>query len=79
MRKDGKIVCDIKFTKPLPLKSVATISLTEISDSETKVTWTFRSLYKFPLNIIIYFVDLEKLIGTDIASSLVTLKRNLER
>ena len=76
---EGKeIVCDIQFTKPLPLKSVATISLTEISDNKTKVTWTFSSLYKFPLNIIIYFADLEKLIGTDIASSLVTLKQNLE-
>lgn len=74
-----EIVCDIQFTKPLPLKSVATISLTEISDSKTKVTWTFGSLYKFPLNIVIYFADLEKLIGTDIASSLVTLKQNLER
>jgi hypothetical protein len=53
--------------------------LTEINENETKVTWTFSSVYKFPLNIIIYFVDLEKLIGTDIASSLVTLKENLER
>jgi hypothetical protein len=71
--------CTIQFTKPLPLKSLASIALTEINENETKVTWTFSSVYKFPLNIIIYFVDLEKLIGTDIASSLVTLKENLER
>ena len=74
-----EICCAIQFTKPLPLKSFATIKLTEINESETKVTWTFSSVYKFPLNIIIYFVDLEKLIGTDIASSLVSLKENLER
>ena len=74
-----EIRCDIQFIKPLRLKSIATIALTEISESETKVTWTFSSVYKFPLNIIIYFVNLEKLIGTDIGSSLMTLKQNLER
>jgi hypothetical protein len=74
-----ELVCDIQFTKPLPLKSVASIALTEISENQTKVTWTFSSVYDFPLNIIIYFANLEKLIGTDIASSLVTLKENLEQ
>jgi len=77
---EGEEMCStIQFTKPLPLKSLAIIKLTEINENQTKVTWTFSSIYKFPLNIIIYFVDLEKLIGTDIASSLVTLKENLER
>jgi len=74
-----EIWCDIQFTKPLPLKSIAIIALTEINENETKVTWTFNSIYKFPLNILIYFVNLEKLIGKDIASSLVTLKENLEK
>ena len=74
-----EMVCDVQFTKPLPLKSVASIALKEINTTETKVTWTFTSVYKFPLNIVIYFADLEKLIGTDIASSLVTLKENLEK
>lgn len=74
-----EMVSDIQFTKPLPLKSIASIALKEINASETKVTWTFTSVYKFPLNIVIYFADLEKLIGTDIASSLVTLKENLEK
>ena len=73
-----EISCNIQFTKPLPLKSLATIALTETSENRTKVTWTFGSVYKFPLNIIIYFVNLEKLIGSDIATSLVTLKQNLE-
>ena len=74
-----EICCDIQFTKPLPLKSVAVISIKEISPAQAQVTWKFSSLYKFPLNIIIFFADLEKLIGTDIASSLVTLKENLEK
>jgi len=74
-----EMCCNIQFTKPLPLKSIAAIKLTEISENETKVTWTFSSIYKFPWNIIIYFVNLEKLIGTDIASSLVSLKENLEQ
>jgi hypothetical protein len=73
-----ELCCDISFTKPLPLKSVAIISLYEINENETKVTWSFSSNYKFPLNVIIYFVDLEKLIGTDLASSLITLKEKLE-
>ncbi|OAB25671.1 Polyketide cyclase / dehydrase and lipid transport [Flavobacterium fryxellicola] len=74
-----EICCNIQFTKPVPLKSFASIALTEINEKETKVTWTFSSHYNFPLNVIIYFLNLEKLIGTDIATSLVTLKENLER
>lgn len=74
-----EISCNIQFTKPLPLKSIAVISLTAISENETKVTWTFSSIYNFPLNVVIYFADLEKLIGNDIASSLITLKETLER
>lgn len=73
------ITCAIQFTKPLPLQSVALIALTEINENETKVTRTFSSIYKFPLNVVIYFVNLEKLIGNDVASSLVTLKDNLEQ
>ena len=78
--EEGKsIKCDIQFTKPAPLNSKAEINLLEISEHQTKVTWVFSSYYKFPLNIIIYFLNLEKLIGTDIASSLVTLKERLEK
>ena len=72
------MTCNILFIKPTKLASTAEISLTAINEKTTKVTWTFTSNYKFPLNIIIYFLDLEKLIGTDIASSLVTLKEKLE-
>ena len=70
--------CDIQFTKPLPLSSKAEINVASITENQTKVSWVFSGHYKFPLNIIIYFVNLEKLIGTDIASSLVTLKEKLE-
>lgn len=73
------MACDIQFSKPTKLKSVAEMCLIAVSENETKVIWTFSSHYNFPLNIIIYFLDLEKLIGTDIASSLVSLKEILER
>lgn len=72
------LCCDIQFTKPLALASKAEINVNEINEHQTRVTWIFTSHYKFPLHILIYFVDLEKLIGTDIASSLVTLKEKLE-
>ena len=76
---DGQsLFCDIEFSKPVALSSKAEIAVTEIAANQTKVTWTFSSHYKFPLNVIIYFVNLEKLIGTDITSSLVTLKEKLE-
>ena len=71
--------CDIQFTKPLPLSSKAEINVAAVTENQTKVSWVFSSHYKFPLNIVIYFVNLEKLIGTDIASSLVTLKEKLKQ
>ena len=76
--KNQSFCCDIQFTKPLPLTAKAQINVAFVTDNQTKVTWIFSSHYTFPLNIIIYFVNLEKLIGTDIASSLATLKEKLE-
>ncbi|MBC7524264.1 MAG: SRPBCC family protein [Flavobacterium sp.] len=73
-----KMCCNILFTKPLPLQSFAEIAVNSIDENETKVTWTFRSIYNYPLNVVIYFLDLEKLIGTDLASSLITMKEKLE-
>ena len=76
---DGEMMCcDIQFTKPTHLKSYAEIALISVNENQTKVSWTFKSVYTFPLNIIIYFFNLEKLIGNDIASSLITLKEKLE-
>ena len=76
---DELLGCDILFKKPFKLKSYAEISLISLNDSETKVTWAFSSIYEFPMNVIIYFLNLEKLIGADIASSLITLKEKLEK
>lgn len=77
---EGELLrCDILFTKPLKLKSIAEIALISTNENETKVTWSFTSHYKFPLNVLIFFVNLEKLIGNDIASSLTVLREKIEQ
>ncbi|MND43993.1 hypothetical protein D3C80_348190 [compost metagenome] len=49
-----------------------------ISNNETKVTWGMSSKMNYPLNIILLFMNMDKMLGKDVEGSLELLKQNLE-
>ena len=68
----------ITFIKPFDGKADAYISTTENGDDQTKVKWGFSSAMKYPMNAMMLFVDIPKMLGKDLDTSLVNLKKIME-
>jgi hypothetical protein len=50
----------------------------KISDNQTKVHWSFEGSMKYPMNLMMLFMNFDKMIGDDLATGLSRLKDNLE-
>lgn len=72
-----RIDIEIRFEKPFKGISDSIIQTQVISADQTKVTWTFKSNSKYPLNIMSAL--LEGALGKDLDKSLNNLKSILEK
>ena len=68
---------DLHFIKPFEGKADAWMT-TEGDSSQTKVKWAFHGTMPYPMNIMMVFCDMDKMLGSDIATSLSNLKGVLE-
>lgn len=68
---------EVRFERPFTSVAQTPFTTTAISESQTKVSWEMISRMNYPMNIMTLFVD--KLLGKDMETSLVTLKGILER
>jgi hypothetical protein len=50
-----------------------------VTDSVTKVKWGFNGRMKYPTNLIMLFMDFDKIIGDDLQTGLNKLKIKLEK
>jgi len=49
-----------------------------VSENQTKLKWGFSGHMDYPMNIMILFMDFEKMIGDDLDTGLKNLKSVLE-
>ncbi|SHG55498.1 Polyketide cyclase / dehydrase and lipid transport [Pedobacter caeni] len=49
-----------------------------LSPNSTKLTWVYNSGMNWPVNLVLLFIDMDKIIGNDIAESLTNMKHRLE-
>jgi hypothetical protein len=77
--KEGKrIDYELRFIEPFQSISPAYISTSVIDKNHTKVIWDFDGNLTYPMNIMLWFVDFEKVIGDDLQTGLDNLKVILE-
>ena len=74
-----KIDYELRFLKPFKMTNKATMTTEAVTDSTTKVVWTFSGRMKYPMNIMGLFVDFEKSINNDFHEGLTNLKNILEK
>ena len=74
-----KIEYDIHFIKPFEGKAIASMTTIQISDNLTKVTWQLQSSMNYPMNFMLLFMNMEKMIGDDLSVGLANLKKILEQ
>ena len=73
------IATEIRFEKPFKNISQALMGVNEMGGNQTSVKWSFASSMKYPMNLMLLFIDFEKLLGKDMEASLVRLKGILEK
>jgi hypothetical protein len=49
-----------------------------VSENQTKVRWGFNGHMNYPMNLVMLFMDFDKMIGDDLATGLQKLKTILE-
>ncbi|MES2268086.1 MAG: SRPBCC family protein [Bacteroidota bacterium] len=77
---DGERV-DIRvvFIKPFAGVADTYIATQEVTADTTTVKWAFNSKMPFPMNAMLLFINMEKMLGNDMEESLNNLKRVLEQ
>jgi uncharacterized protein YndB with AHSA1/START domain len=74
-----RIELEIRFIKPFEGKAVAYLTTEPISEMQTKVKWGFNSKMKYPMNILLLCMSMDKMVGNDLATGLTNLKSVLEK
>ena len=78
--KDGERVdIQIAFIRPFEATADSCILTQPVGDDATNVKWAFKSKMPFPMNAMLLFMDMDKLLGTDLEISLNNLKGILEK
>jgi len=77
---DGeRIDYEIRFIEPFAGIAQASMQTDSVSQNETRVTWHFDSRMKYPMNMMLLFMNMDKMVGNDLAKGLVNLKKVLEQ
>ena len=78
--KEGeRIDVEVRFIKPFEGLARTPFTTKFISENETQVTWSMTSKLKYPMNLMLLFMNMDKLLGKDLETSLLTLKKILEQ
>ena len=74
-----RIDYEIRFIKPFAGVANAYLKTTSVSNNRTMVAWGFDSKMKYPINLMLLFMNMEKMIGKDFETGLLNLKNLLEK
>ncbi len=69
---------ELRFIKPFPGIANAYMQTAAAGDTQTAVKWGIDSKMKYPMNLMLLFMNMDKLIGNDFATGLANLKNILE-
>ena len=72
------IESNLRFFKPWKSESDAYLKVKEEGEGQTLVTWGFAGKNKFPVSIMMLFMNMDKAIGKDFEEGLSNLKSVLE-
>lgn len=74
----NRVDFEIRFIKPFESKDRAYMTTEAINPMSTKVVWGFDGHIEYPKNLMLLFMDFDKLLGGDLEIGLSRLKANLE-
>lgn len=78
IREGERIDVEIRFFRPFAATAQAPFTTRALSENSTRLSWGMRSRMKYPMNIMLAFMNMEKMLGKDIDESLARVKNVLE-
>jgi Polyketide cyclase / dehydrase and lipid transport len=69
-----RIDYEIRFIKPFTSTSWANIIVASANENQTRVHWEFTGKMKYPTNLTLLFMNMEKMVGNDLEKGLQNLK-----
>jgi len=75
----NRIDYELHFIEPMESTDFAFLSFTAPNDSATAVKWGFHGKMKYPMNLMLLFTDMEKMLAPDLQNGLNNLKALLEQ
>jgi hypothetical protein len=77
---DGeRIDYELHFIEPFESTDFAYLTTTAVNDSVTSVKWGFNGEMKYPMNLMMLTMDMEKMLAPDLQNGLNNLKALLEK
>ncbi|WP_298503195.1 SRPBCC family protein [uncultured Maribacter sp.] len=73
-----RIEGELRFLKPWKSTSDCYFDVADAGQGSTKVTWGFSGKNKFPMSIMMLFMNMDKAVGKDFEDGLRALKEQLE-
>ncbi len=75
---EDRIDYELRFVKPFKATDYAYMVFDESGDDQTNVKWGFNGKMKYPMNLMMLGMDMDKMLGKDLEMGLNNLKRILE-
>ena len=69
---------ELRFNEPFESTAQAYITTEAISPMETRVVWGCYGSMPYPMNLMLLFMDMDEMLGSDLATGLENLKQLLE-
>ncbi|HZL09975.1 MAG TPA: SRPBCC family protein [Prolixibacteraceae bacterium] len=74
-----RIDYELHFIEPFESTDFAYMSTKTVSENKTKVEWGFNGKMKYPMNLMLIFMNMEKMLAPDLENGLNNLKNILEQ
>lgn len=79
IKENERMDVEIRFVRPFAAVAQAPFSTTSVSGNQTKLRWGMSSEMKYPMNAMLLFMSMDKVLGKDLEISLNDLKGILEK
>lgn len=75
---ENRIEYELRFIKPFKQTNFSYMEVDKVDDNQTIVKWGFESTMKYPSNLFLLFMDMEKMLSDDLETGLRNLKNIIE-
>ncbi len=79
IKENDRVDMAIHFIRPFEGRSLAYMTTTNAQNNSTNVKWGINGKMNYPMNIMLLVMNMEKMIGKDLAGGLDSLKTLLEK